>query len=148
MTIQKCRLQNSSWPTILCIDDDPQIAETITLRLNQYEVNLLSACHGMHGFWLAMSNHPNLIITDVNMPQGSGEYIVDCLRQNTDTHDIPVIVLTGRHDSQLECRMRHSGADEFLTKPVHFDKLREAILSYIPLADRTWSETRTMVQRN
>src|SRR3972149_7314804 len=59
MTIQACRLQNAAWPTILCIDDDPQIAETIALRLNQYEVNMLSACHGMHGFWLAMTNRPN-----------------------------------------------------------------------------------------
>jgi two-component system, OmpR family, response regulator RpaA len=148
MSIQACRLPNPAWPTILCIDDDPQIAETMALRLNQYEVNMLSACHGMHGFWLAMTNRPNLIITDVNMPQGSGDYVVECLRHNTDTHDIPIVVLTGRCDSQLECRMRHIGADEFLTKPVHFDRLRETLLKYIPLADRNWSETRPMVQRN
>jgi len=147
MTIQACRLQNAAWPTILCIDDDPQIAETIALRLNQYEVNMLSACHGMHGFWLAMTNRPNVIVTDVGMPQGGGEYVVDCLRHNSDTHDIPIIVLTGRRDSQLESRLRHGGANEFLTKPVHFDRLRETLLKYIPLADRTWNEARTMVQR-
>jgi DNA-binding response OmpR family regulator len=147
MTIQARRPQNSAWPTILCIDDDPQISETIGLRLNQYDVNVISACHGMHGFWLAMTNRPRLVITDVNMPQGTGDYVVDCLRRNSDTHDIPIIVLTGLRDPQLESRMRHSGADEYFVKPVYFDKLREAILKYLPLKERNWNEVRTMIQQ-
>ena len=147
MMIQACRLPNATWPTILCIDDDPQIPETIGLRLNQYEVNVLRAGYGMHGFWLAMTGHPGVIITDVNMPQGNGDYIVDCLRQNTDTREIPIIVLTGRREEQLERRLRHSGADEFFVKPVHFDKLRSAILKYIPLNERNWNEVRTMVRQ-
>jgi DNA-binding response OmpR family regulator len=147
MTIHACRLQNADWPTILCIDDDPQIPETIALRLNQYEVNVISACHGMHGFWLAMTNRPELIVTDVNMPQGAGDHVVECLRQNSDTRDIPVIVLTGQRDEQLECRLRHAGANEFFVKPVHFDKLREAIFRYVPLTDRNWNEVRMMATR-
>jgi two-component system, OmpR family, response regulator RpaA len=144
MTIHACRLQNDAWPTILCIDDDPQIPETIALRLNQYEVNVISASHGMHGFWLAMTNRPKLIITDVNMPQGAGDYVVDCLRHNSDTRDVPVIVLTGRREHQLEARLRHCGANEFLVKPVSFDKLRETILTYIPLQERNWNDVRTL----
>jgi response regulator RpfG family c-di-GMP phosphodiesterase len=144
MMIQACRLKNAAWPTILCIDDDPQIPEAIGLRLNQYEVNLLSACHGMHGFWLAMTNRPRLIITDVNMPQGAGDYVVDCLRHNCDTRDIPIIVLTGQRDPQLENRLRHSGTDEYLVKPVHFDRLREAIFKHLPLKERDWNEVRIM----
>jgi response regulator RpfG family c-di-GMP phosphodiesterase len=148
MTIHACRLPNAEWPTILCIDDDPQIPEAIGLRLNQYEVNLLSAGHGMHGFWLAMSNRPQLVITDVNMPQGTGDYVVDCLRHNSDTREIPIIVLTGQRDPQLEHRLRHSGADEYFIKPVHFDRLREAIFKFISLKDRNWNEVRTMARQN
>lgn len=140
MTIQACRLPNTGWPTILCIDDDPQIPESIALRLNQYEVNVISACHGMHGFWLAMTNRPALIVTDVKMPQGGGDYVVDCLRQNSDTRAIPVIVLTGQRDSQLERRLRHAGADEYLIKPVRFELLRDAIFKHVRLRDRNWNE--------
>lgn len=147
MMIQACQLRRTGWPTILCIDDDPQIPELIGLRLNQYEVNVLSACHGMHGFWLAMTNRPELVITDINMPQGAGDYVVDCLRHNSDTREIPVIVLTGQRDPQLEGRLRHCGADEYLVKPVHFDRLREAIAKFIPLKDRNWNETPTLAQR-
>jgi response regulator RpfG family c-di-GMP phosphodiesterase len=135
MTIHACRLPNAEWPTILCIDDDPQIPEAIGLRLNQYEVNLLSAGHGMHGFWLAMTNRPRLVITDVNMPQGAGDYVVDCLRRNSDTREIPIIVLTGQRDPQLESRL-------------HFDRLREAIFKFISLKDRNWNEVRTMARQN
>lgn len=134
------RHPNDAWPTILCIDDDPQIAESIALRLNQYEVNVISACHGMHGFWLAMTNRPALVLTDINMPQGAGDYVVDCLRQNSDTQNIPIIVLTGRRDPQLEHQMRHAGADEYLIKPIRFDLLRDAIAKHLPLRDRNWNE--------
>jgi DNA-binding response OmpR family regulator len=144
--IRACRLPHSEWPSILCIDDDPQICESISLRLNQYEVNVLSACHGMHGFWLAMTNRLRLVITDVNMPQGAGDYVVDCLRSNSDTREIPIIVLTGQRDPQLEARMRHAGAGEYLLKPVQFDRLRVAIEKYIPLKDRSWNEVGSMAQ--
>jgi len=144
MKIQTGRLPNAAWPTILCIDDDPQIPETIGLRLNQYEVNVLSAGHGMHGFWLAMTIRPGLILTDIHMPQGTGDHIIDCLRHNTDTHDIPIIVLTGQRDPQLERRLRERGADEFIIKPVPFETLRTAIQRYIPLEQRNWNEVGTM----
>lgn len=147
MAIHVCRLQNANWPTILCIDDDPQIPETVAMRLNQYEVNVISACHGMHGFWLAMIHRPGLVITDVNMPQGAGEYVVDCLRKNSDTCEIPIIVLTGRRDPQLEMRIRQSGADEYLVKPVHFDTLRDMVLKYVPLRERNWNEVRTRARQ-
>jgi DNA-binding response OmpR family regulator len=130
------RSTQSPCPTLLCIDDDPQIAETIELRMSQYEINFLTAYHGMHGFWLAMTNRPDLIITDIKMPQGAGDYVVDCLRSNSDTQDIPVIVLTGQRDPQLEGKMRRMGVEEYFTKPVQFDRLRDAIGRFVRLEER------------
>lgn len=147
MRIRACRLPNESWPTILCIDDDPQISEAISLRLNEYEVNVLSAAHGMHGFWLAMTNRPQLVITDVHMPQGVGDYIVECLKHNSDTCQIPIIVLTGLRDAGLENRLRHGGADDFLVKPVPFEVLQAAIEKYVPLQLRDRNEVEAAVLR-
>jgi len=127
---------NSCWPTILCIDDDPQITEAIRRRLSQFEVEVTCAYHGMHGFWLAMTVRPDLIITDLRMPQGSGEYVIECLRNNTDTRSIPVIVLTGRRESEIEQNMRRLGVHTVLTKPAPFDKLRAAIAELVPLRQR------------
>jgi two-component system, OmpR family, response regulator RpaA len=123
----------TDWPTLLSIDDDPQISEAIAARLNLYEINVLCAYHGMHGFWMAMTHRPDLIITDVRMPQGNGDYVVDCLRNNSDTRDIPVIVLTGQRDQQLEARMRGLGVSDYFTKPAAFELLAEAIHRLIRL---------------
>jgi DNA-binding response OmpR family regulator len=126
----------ADWPTLLTIDDDQQIAESLAARLSAYEIHLLHAGHGMHGFWLAMTKRPDLIVTDVRMPQGAGDYIVQCLRNNSETRNIPVIVLTGLRDPQLEAQMRRLGVNDYFTKPVPFDQLGRAVRTYIRLCVR------------
>ena len=128
-------ISSSTRPIILCIDDDPQIVETISLRLRSYHVEVLSAYHGMHGFWLAMTAHPDLIVTDMRMPQGEGDYVVECLKNNSDTSQIPVIVLTGQKDPKLESRMRALGVQEYCTKPMQFGELRKKMSKYITLVE-------------
>ena len=126
----------SGWPTLLCIDDDPQIAEAIQLRLRDYAVNVLCVYHGTHGQWLAATEQPDLIITDMHMPQGHGDYIVEHLRNNSDTRDIPVIVLTGRRGPEVMEKIRNLEVQAFLTKPVPFHQLLAAIKQFIPLRPR------------
>ena len=123
-------------PALLCIDDDPQISEAIGLRLRDYEVDVLCAYHGMHGFWLAMTEKPDLIVTDLRMPQGHGDYIVECLRSNSDTREIPVIVMTGQRGPDVVQKIRRLDVQAFLTKPVRFDQLLPIIEQYIPLRAR------------
>lgn len=127
---------SSNWPTLLCIDDDLQIGESIKLRLSEHEVNVVLCFHGMHGFHEAMRQKPDLIITDMRMPQGEGNVVVECVRNNPDTCQIPIIILTGQRDRPLEAQMRRLGVQDYLNKPVNFDELRETIAKYIPLRRR------------
>jgi len=121
--------------TVLCIDDDPQVTELIALRLARYHLDVLRASYGMQGLWIACTNAPDLIITDMRMPQGGGNYIIERLRYNAATHAVPVIVLTGQGDPCLEATARSFGILAFLTKPVRFDDLLAAIQKVIPLCD-------------
>ena len=127
---------NSDWPTLLCIDDDPQIWESINLRLRDYEVNVICGYFGMHGFHEAMTYKPDLIISDMKMPQGEGNVVVDCVRKNADTSHIPIIILTGQKDRPLEGQLRRQGVQDYLVKPVEFDELKSAIEKYILLKER------------
>ncbi|MEX0641986.1 MAG: response regulator, partial [Pirellulales bacterium] len=126
-------LTSDACPVVLCIDDDPEVSEAIALRLRQYKVSVLRAFHGMHGLWLAMNCRPDLIITDLKMPQGEGSYIIERLRNHSDTCGLPIIVLTGQRNPQLEITVRLLGAEHVLTKPVHFDELAAAIRTFVPL---------------
>ena len=120
-------------PVILCIDDDPEISRTIELRLRDFDAEVLSAFHGMQGFWLAMTEQPDLIITDVKMPQGTGDYIVECLKRNTETRHIPVLVLSGSREVGLKQHMLSLGVEHFFAKPCAADELLDAIRQFVEL---------------
>jgi response regulator RpfG family c-di-GMP phosphodiesterase len=124
------------WPTLLCIDDDPQILEAIRLRLREYEVEMLSADHGTHGVWLASTERPDLIISDIRMPQGQGDYLVECLRNHPDTRETPIIVLTGQRSPDVIQKVRSLGVQALLTKPVPFEQLLAVIKQHVPLRPR------------
>lgn len=124
------------WPSVLCVDDDPEISLAIALRLRDYEVDVLRAFYGSQGMWLAATEKPDLIITDVGMPSGTGDFVVECLKRNAQTEDIPIIVLTGHTDHRLRQQMLRLGVDEFFGKPVDGCDLLSAIESFIPLRER------------
>jgi DNA-binding response OmpR family regulator len=127
-------------PIVLCIDDDPDISATIAARLQQYDVDVLRAYHGMHGLWLARTQNPDLVITDINMPQGAGDYIVDRLRSCPATKSIPIIVLTGLQGPWSKSVALRQGIETLLVKPVQFAELARAIKKFIPLNQRKLNE--------
>jgi response regulator RpfG family c-di-GMP phosphodiesterase len=67
------------------------------------------------------------------MPNGQGDYVLDRLKSNPVTKDIPVFVVTGTQDKVLERRMRALGAAGYLQKPVDFDELRAQMSAYIDI---------------
>jgi response regulator RpfG family c-di-GMP phosphodiesterase len=124
---------NRTDPVVLCIDDDPQVSEAIALRLRNYNVEVLRAFHGTHGLCLAVECQPDLIITDLNMPQGAGTYVIESLQNHSDTRRLPIIVLTGQRNPRLNESVYQLGAASVLKKPIHFNELAAAISKFIPL---------------
>ena len=124
-------------PIILCIDDDPDITRTIELRLSSYEVEVMCNFTGMQGFWQAVQHKPDLIITDLLMPQGDGEHLIECLKRNQETYAIPVIVISGQKGHKVESQMRRMGADSFFHKPISYEVLLDEINQYIQLREKT-----------
>jgi DNA-binding response OmpR family regulator len=123
-------------PKLLVIDDDPGLLQSLQLRFRNFELQMLAAYHGMHGIWLATIEKPDLIITDVRMPQGEGSYVMQCLRQRADTSAIPVIVLTGIRNHALQDRLLRMGAVKVFHKPVAFDALLTEISKHIGLREQ------------
>ncbi|MGD8454704.1 MAG: response regulator [Phycisphaerae bacterium] len=115
-------------PTILIIDDDPEVSRAIKIRLRPHGVEVLRAFNGMQGYWMALRDRPAAIVSDYTMPDGYGNWLLGRLKEHTATKDIPVIILTGRTiagkpDYPLERTLLNLGAAAYLTKPLDFDVL-------------------------
>ncbi len=115
---------DDSW--VLCIDDDAEYAASLRMRFKQRGVHLVNATAGMSGYRQAFTSPADAILLDVNMPDGSGDYILRRLKENEITRDIPVIVVTGERSKPLERKMYNLGAAEYFTKPVEWERLWQA----------------------
>ena len=104
-------------PLILVIDDSPESIRLLSgLILDKGEV--LFATSGEAGLNLARQRRPDLILLDVEMPDLSGYEVCRQLKDDPDTCDIAVMIVTSHHSSAHEVQALESGAIDFLTKPL------------------------------
>jgi DNA-binding response OmpR family regulator len=132
---QSSNNEHKKHPTIVCVDDDPDITRAIALMLSKYDVELIPGFTGEQGIWQAICREPDLVITDLRMPHGSGELVLECLRASPRTSFVPVIVLTGLRDPNLKGRVRRLGAAGYLLKPVSIRELLAEIRKYVELKE-------------
>ena len=112
---------------VLVIEDDASVRATILELLELEGLQAISAENGWLGLQLAREEMPDLIISDINLPELDGYGVLQVLRQDPETARIPFIVMTG-DPTNLE-RFREQGlkADDYLIKPVTINSLIEAI---------------------
>jgi DNA-binding response OmpR family regulator len=122
-------------PLVLVIDDDPDISAAIALRLSTYRVDVLPAFAGIRGYWKAIDIRPDVILCDMRLPDGEGNYIVGRLQSHPLTQDIPVIVITGQDKPGLKCVMLSMGVAAYLSKPIVMKELINELRQHIVLLD-------------
>jgi DNA-binding response OmpR family regulator len=122
--------------SVLCIDDDPIVAQSINIRLQHYGIKVDWACNGMQGYLAAVAQQPNLILLDLKMPNGEGDYVLTKLKDNEHTKDIPVVMLTVESNPGVKRKMITAGADAFLTKPVRWPELFDVMGRCIALPEQ------------
>ncbi|MCB0362066.1 MAG: response regulator, partial [Bdellovibrionales bacterium] len=85
--------------------------------------NTLSAFDGKEGFAMATSLQPDLIISDIMMPEMSGDQMFRALRSQVDFPDTPFIFLTAKTDNDLRLQLLREGVQDYLTKPFLVEEL-------------------------
>ena len=128
-------------PRILCIDDDPAISKILKLRLEQYGVDVVRAFSGMQGYWTALETHPDVIITDLSMPDGEGNYVFMRLKNHPLTENTPVFVLSGQDNPAVKRTLTALGVDAFLGKPLVLDNLLHHLRRHIKLKNDEHAQT-------
>jgi response regulator RpfG family c-di-GMP phosphodiesterase len=119
--------------TILFVDDDPDAVGAFLAIVQRYDLRVLTHYSGEQGYLAALKFKPDVIVTDLRMPQGSGEMLLECLHRNARTSAIPVIVLSGKNGPDVPGFVQHLRAAKFLPKPISAALLVDEIRRYVPL---------------
>jgi len=114
---------------ILVIEDDELIRETLLQLLESHSYRVIVAQNGRVGVQMALSEIPDLILCDVQMPEQDGYEVLRTLRQNSLAATIPFIFLTAQGGKTDFRRGMELGADDYLTKPFTKAELLGAIAS-------------------
>lgn len=105
-------------PLLLLIDDNADVREYLRmLFMTNYRV--LEALNGRLGLAVAEKNLPDIVVSDLMMPDMDGLAFCKSLRQNPVTDHIPVILLTAKADVDSRIEGLRTGADDYLAKPFH-----------------------------
>ena len=108
---------------ILVIDDDVAINELIKVNLELSYYKVITALDGNKGYALAKQELPDLIILDVMMPEVDGYTVAKRIRENEETKDIPIIMLTALNMLQNKVQGFNIGVDDYLCKPFEMEEL-------------------------
>jgi CheY-like chemotaxis protein len=120
-------------PKILCVDDDSDFTLALGMRLRELGTFPIRGFTGTQGFEVALSERPDVIITDLHMPDGEGSYLIGRLKSHPLTREIPVIVITGQRNPGILRDIRNLGADTYLMKPIVMSSLIEELSRFVTL---------------
>lgn len=115
---------------ILVVEDNPDMQRFIVSALASH-YRVATADNGVTGLHQALALRPDLILSDVMMPDMSGDQLVQELRTHAELNITPIILLTAKADPQLRMRMLQTGAQDYLIKPFAEDELRTRIANLI-----------------
>ncbi len=112
---------------ILLIEDHPGILENTAefLELEGYQVD--TATNGKEGYQKICRIRPNLIVSDILMPEMDGYELLEKLNHHPETNTIPFIFLTAKAEKSDQKLGLELGADDYLTKPFRCEDLSQAI---------------------
>ncbi|WP_181308565.1 two-component regulator propeller domain-containing protein [Rufibacter sp. XAAS-G3-1] len=130
--------------SVLVVEDNDNLRKFIS-QMFQDEYHVLEAAHGQEGLELAQRHVPDIIISDVMMPEMDGIEFCALVKSNLETSHIPFILLTARTSQQYKYEGLETGADDYLNKPFNVQeltfKVRNLVTTQQKLKDRFASQT-------
>jgi CheY-like chemotaxis protein len=109
-------------PLVLLVDGDDEKRSSLRQKLLAH-YNVSEAANGVEGLQKVVQEHPNLILSDVVMPQMDGYEFCRKVKENPDTADIPFLILTDQITQKQQIEGFKSGANDYLAKPFKLEIL-------------------------
>ena len=117
-------------PLLLYIDDNADLRDFIRSSMAA-DFRVMAADGGMAGLELAKTSLPDIVITDLMMPEVDGMQVLQKLKEDPSTSHIPVIMLTAKSTMEARIEGVGYGADGYVTKPFNVELLRQQIINII-----------------
>ena len=117
---------------ILVVDDDPDLVEAVSMKLESENYRVAKAYDGNEAWEKIKEERPALIVLDVMMPEKDGYTLCREIKSDPDYKDISVVLLTAVGEAVPSTNYTHmdgktSMADDFIAKPIDMDELMEII---------------------
>lgn len=132
---QKVLVPKYKWHKILIVDDNPMNAELLKEVLEQINQSSFIAYSGKQALEAVEKEKFDLILLDVMMPEMSGFEVIDRLKANPNTKDIPVIFITALNETDDIIKGLNLGSYEYIIKPFNIDELRARIINALKIKD-------------
>jgi two-component system, chemotaxis family, response regulator PixH len=115
--------------TILIVEDSPSELELMSHYLKESGYNVIKATGAKEALDKALSENPDVIVTDVVMPGMSGFELCRSLKKNPATQKVPIVICSSKNQEIDRLWAMRQGADAYVTKPYTRDQLLRAIKS-------------------
>src|SRR2546423_1368529 len=113
-SMNSTELKNQSRSTILVVDDDRTLRDTLEYNLRREGYHVLTAADGDEAVRLALSGRPDLIVLDIMLPGMNGFDVCRAVRKQS---TVPILMLSAREEEIDKVLGLELGADDYLTKP-------------------------------
>jgi len=122
--------------TILLVDDDNEILESMKLSLEKLEQNILTASDGNQAVETAVAETPDVVVLDLMLPKRGGFLVLQKLKGSPQAKGKKpfVIMITGNEGQRHKVFAESLGVDEYLNKPFRMERLVELVESYLAKA--------------
>ena len=121
--------------SVLVVDDDPLKRQLLRLILERAGFGVAEAADGAEALLSLNNTVPDLMTLDVMMPQMDGFTVCERVRQNPETAELPIIIVSARADSGSVREGLAAGANRYLPQPVMPDKLLKTVNELLPPQD-------------
>jgi twitching motility two-component system response regulator PilG len=118
---------------VLIVEDTNTMAALIQVYLMGWPLEFRLAKNGKEGLLMAHEKRPDLVLSDVQMPEMDGFALCAAMRADHQLHHVPVVLLTSLTDEASRKQGRLVGATEFLTKPISHKGLRAQVAQLLHL---------------
>jgi len=122
--------------TILVAEDSSDSREMLQVLLELKGYAVVSAADGYDAVQLAVREVPDLILMDLQLPELDGLSVAKELRLHSQLQAVPVIIISGNDPAKFRTKALSAGCDDYLLKPIDFERLDQILRERIPAAVR------------